>query len=253
MLLLSLLVAVALCHEPFQVIFEWKTIDFKWLSDEDQEYANTYSEYLPANNFLTTAKFWKDRVYLALPRWRDGVPVTLAVTSARPMNGETAPKLEAYPNWEMQKLGDCSAFQLVHSMEIDPKGRMWVLDTGRPTTLREFTANCPPRLVILDLEDNGNILRIYEFPEHVARRGVSYLNDIVLDHEDGGMAYITDSNHNDPGIIVYSLMNNTSWKIRHTSMRAQSEAVGFMVAKSRVINPVDVDGIALSPASSNDR
>lgn len=253
LVLLALLAAVALCHEPFQVIFEWKTIDFKWLSDEDRQYAAARGEYIAANNFLTTVKFWKDKMYLTLPRWRDGVPVTLGVTSASPENGITAPKLEAFPNWAMQKLGDCYAFQLVHSIEIDPKGRMWVLDTGRPQTLRVFEASCPARLVILDLEDNGKTLRIYEFPDDVARRGVTYLNDIVLDHEDGGMAYITDSNPKDPGIIVYSLRNNTSWKIRHDSMKAKSEAASFMVAKTHVISPTNVDGIALSPASSNDR
>jgi len=196
-------------------------------------------------------KFWKDKMYLTLPRWKDGVPVTLGVTSAKPINGETAPKLEAFPSWTMQKLGDCAAFQLVHSIEIDPKGRMWVLDTGRPTSLRESKADCPPRLVILNLEDNGKILRSYQFPEHVASRTNAYLSDIVLDHKDGGIAYITD--RNDYGIIVYSLKDNNSWKIRHDSMKAKSEAVRFMVAKTHVINQVHVDGIALSPASNSER
>lgn len=253
LVLLAFLVTVVLCHEPFQVIFEWKSINFQWPSDEERQYASARGDYIAANNFLTTVKFWKDKMYLTIPRWKDGVPVTLGVTSARPVNGITAPKLEAFPSWAMQKLGDCSAFQLVHSIEIDPKGRMWVLDTGRPTSLREFKADCPARLVILDLEDNNKILRTYEFPDQVARRGITYLNDIVLDHEDGGMAYITDNGHEDPGIIVYSLKNNTSWKVRHDSMKAKPEAVGFKVAETHVIRPIHVDGIALSPASSRDR
>ncbi|XP_050461515.1 protein yellow-like [Cataglyphis hispanica] len=255
LLLLTFLAVVVLCQQ-FQTIFEWKSIDFHWQSDEERKHALVRGEYIPANNFLTTVKFWKDKMYLTLPRWKDGVPVTLGVTSAKPVNGNTAPLLEAFPSWDMQKLGDCSAFQLVHSVEIDPKGRMWVLDTGRATSLRQERKNdCPARLVILDLEDNGKILRRYEFPDHVARRGSSgtYLNDIVLDHENGGMAYITDNGHDDPGIIVYSLKNNTSWKIRHDSMKAAGEAVGFMVAKTHVINPIHVDGIALSPASNRDR
>ncbi|XP_011700211.1 PREDICTED: protein yellow-like [Wasmannia auropunctata] len=252
LMLLAFLITVVLCHEPFQVIFEWKTIDFQWPSDEDRQYAVMRGEYIPANNFITTVKFWKDKMYLTLPRWKDGVPVTLGVTSAKP-NGNTAPKLEPFPNWDMQKLSDCTAFQLVHSIEIDPKGRMWILDTGRPTSLRESKADCSPRLVILDLEDNNKILRTYQFPEHVTRRKDAYLNDIVLDHEDGGMAYITDTSTTDPGIIVYSLRDNNSWKVRHESMKAKSEAVGFMVAKTHVIHPVHVDGIALSPASSRDR
>jgi len=178
------------------------------------------------------------------------------MTSAKSINGITSPKLEAFPTWDMQKLGDCTAFQMIHGMEIDLKGRIWILDTGRPTaldSLRESKADCSPRLVILDLENNDKIVRTYQFPEYVVRRKTAYLNDIVLDHEDGGMAYITDTDITDPGIIVYSLRDNNSWKIRHDSMKAKLEAIGFMVAKTHIINPVHVDGIALSPASSRSR
>ncbi|XP_029166728.1 protein yellow-like [Nylanderia fulva] len=253
LLLLALLAVVVLCHEPFQVIFEWKSLDFEWPSEEERTAALVQGDYIAANNILTTVKFWRGKMYLTIPRWKDGVPVTLGVTSAKPVNGMTAPKLEPFPNWDMQKLGDCSAFQLVHSVEIDPKGRMWVLDTGRARFQQGTKYDCPARLVILDLEDNGKVLRSYEFPNQVARRGVTYLNDIVLDHENGGMAYITDNGHDDPGIIVYSLQNNTSWKIRHESMKADSDAIGFMVGKTHVHDAVHVDGIALSPASNDNR
>lgn len=242
------------CHEPFQVVFQWNTIDVIWPSEEKQNYATEHGDYIPANNFIAGVKFWKGKMYLTVPRWKSGVPVTLGVTSATVVNGNTAPKLEAFPNWDMQEVGDCNAFQLVQSIEIDPKGRMWVLDSGKMSPLSvEVKITCPPRLVILDLENNGEILRTYEFPPQVARHGTAHLNDIVLDHEDGGMAYITDSDREDPGIIVYSLSNNTSWKVRHDSMKAKPEAVRFMVSKNLINMPISVDGIALSPASVEDR
>lgn len=252
--LLMVLVTVTVCHEPFQVIFQWNTIDVVWPSEEERQYAATHGEYIPANNFIAGIKFWKGKMYLTMPRWKDGVPVTLGVTSATPVNRVTAPALEAFPSWEMQKVGDCSAFQFVQSMEIDPNGRMWVIDSGRMSPLSvETKTTCPARLVILDLEKKGEILKTYEFPQHVARAGNAYLNDIVIDHEDGGMAYISDSDRDDPGIIVYSLQNNTSWKVRHDSMKAKPEAVRFMIAKMLINMPMPVDGIALSPASVPDR
>lgn len=253
-LALLALLAVANCQESFKVIFQWNTIDVVWPSEEAREAALQKHQYIAANNPIAGIKLWKGRLYLTVPRWKEGVPVTLGVISATPQNRNHAPKLEAFPSWAMQKVGDCSAFQFVQSMEIDPMGRMWVLDTGRTET-QTLTpkARCPPRLVILDLENNGEVLRSYNFPEDVTPADSSYLNDIVLDHEEGGLAYITDNGQRDPGIIVYSLANNTSWKIRHESMKAESEAVTFMVAKSHVINPVNVDGIALSPASSRER
>lgn len=251
---LLIFITVTRCHDPFQVIFQWNTIDVMWPTEEEQQFAINHGEYIPANNFIAGIKFWKGKMYLTVPRWKEGVPVTLGVTSATPVNQVTAPKLEAFPSWEMQKVGDCSAFQMVQSMEIDPIGRMWVLDSGIMSPLSvEVKTNCPPRLVILDLEKNGEVLRTYEFPSHVAPHGTAHLNDIVLDHEDGGMAYITDSGREDPGIIVYSLRNNTSWKVRHDSMKIKPEAVKFMISKSHINMPVPVDGIALSPASSEDR
>lgn len=247
------MVAVALCHKTFQKIFEWKTIDVQWETDEEQKSAVEHFEYIATNNYLATVKFWKDKMYLTIPRWKDGVPVTLGVTSATPVKNETAPKLKPFPDDDMQKLDNCYAFQLVNSIEIDPKGRMWVLDNGRPHTLRKFQVDCPARLVILDLENNNKILRIYEFPDNVARHDTSYLNDIVLDHEDGGMAYISDNDQKDPGIIVYTLKNNTSWKVRHDSMKAKSEAVSFIVGQRHVILRSHIKGIALSSASSSNR
>lgn len=257
-LVLLILLAVAVtCQQQlppsFKVIFEWRTIDFQWPSEEERQYAKDHHEYIATNIFPSGIKFWDERMYVMMPRWKSGVPVTLGVTSASPRNSLTAPNLEAFPNWSMQKLGDCSAFQSVHSVEIDPKGRMWVLDTGRSLPVGDTKPGCPARLVILDLENNGNTLRTYNFPDHVADRGITYLNDIVLDHADGVMAYISDNGHNDPGIIVYSLRDNKSWKIRHNSMRANAEAFGFLVGGLHVTRQTHVNGIALSPASSNNR
>ncbi|XP_012152591.1 dopaminechrome tautomerase [Megachile rotundata] len=253
-LVLLILVVATTCHEPFQVIFQWNTIEVVWPTEEERQFALDHNDYVQANNFIAGIKFWKGKMYLTVPRWKNGVPVTLGVTSATPVNRVTNPKLEAFPNWEMQKIDDCSALQFVQSMEIDPLGRMWVPDSGKMSPLSiETKTTCPPKLVILNLEKNGEVLRTYEFPPHVARHGTAHLNDIVLDHEDGGMAYITDSDREDPGIIVYSLRNNTSWKVRHDSMKAKPEAVSFMISKTPINTPIAVDGIALSPASVSER
>lgn len=254
LLALALVSVAAAQDQRFQEIFRWNTIDVVWPSEEVRTRAFERNEYIAANNPIAGIKIWKEKMYLTIPRWREGVPVTLGVTSAKPINRTYAPMLEAYPSWDMQTVGDCGAFQFVQSMEIDPQGRMWVLDTGRTETMTlEAKARCPPRLVILDLEDNGKVLRSYNFPADVAPPDSAYLNDIVLDHEDGGFAYITDNSDVDPGIIVFSLRNGTSWKVRDSSMKAQQDAVGFMVGRVHVIPPINVDGIALSPADARDR
>ena len=264
--ILAALLTLGSTHDSFRVTFQWKYINFTWPTVEAKEKALKRFEYIPANNAITGIKIWKGQMYLAIPRFKNGVPITLAVTPAVPEStilpsptgpvkvNITEPKLSPFPNWEMQEIGDCNAFQFVQSMEIDPLGRMWVLDSGRVHTMTlNPEVNCPPRLVILDLENNGAVLRSIVFPPEVVHQQTVYLNDIVLDHEDGGYAYITDTSEEDPGIIVYSLKNDSSWKVRHQSMRAQEEGTHFVVAKVHVNRPFHVDGIALSPASVRER
>ena len=249
-LVAALAATLALAHEPFIVQFQWNYVNYTWPSEEAYAKAEKDESYMEENNVISGIKLWKDQMYLTIPRWKNGVPVTLAVTPSTPVNSETAPKLEPYPNWDMQKIGDCKAFQFVQAVEIDPKGRMWVLDTGRSATMTlEAKAACAPRLVILDLESRGAVLRSYAFPADVASPDTAILNDIVLDHEDGGLAYITDADEKKPGIIVFSLANGTSWKVSHESMFAKADAVGFIVEQTRVTQARNVDGVALSPAS----
>lgn len=251
LVVLGALVALSLAHEPFMVQFQWNYLNYTWPSEEEYLRADKDESYVEKNNVLAGVKLWKGDMFLTVPRYRNGVPVTLARTSATPLNGQTAPKLEPYPNWDMQRVGDCSAFQFVQSMEIDPDGRMWVLDSGRSATMTlEAKNSCPPRLVILDLENGGAVLRSYAFPADVAHPESAFLNDIVVDHEDGGFAYITDSDDKNPGIVVFSLQNNTSWKVTHSSMQAKPDAVGFIIEQIRVSHSVPVDGIALSPAAT---
>ncbi|XP_015586317.1 protein yellow, partial [Cephus cinctus] len=114
-----LVAATLAVHDKFRVEFQWKYINVTWPSEDARLAALQNEEYIPENNAIAGIKLWKHRMYLTVPRWKNGVPVTLGVTSATPQNNVTAPNLEPYPNWEMQKVGNCKAFQFVQSMEID--------------------------------------------------------------------------------------------------------------------------------------
>ncbi|XP_033215188.1 protein yellow-like [Belonocnema kinseyi] len=265
---LVLLVTINLvqANQNYRVIYQWNIIEPEWPNQEDRETSLANGSYIPENNPITGIKLWKDNLYLTVPRWRNGVPATLTVISAIPdqtlVNTQHGnqnlnvvnPKLKPFPNWQMQTIGDCKSFQFVQSMEIDPLGRMWVIDTGRIDIQTENPKNlCPPRLVILDLETGGTVLRNYVFPTDVADYKSAFLNDIVLDHEHGGFAYITDAGKKDPGLIVYSLATNTSWKVRHGTMWAEDEAKSLTVNDVKKNLTVNIDGIALSPSSRYDR
>lgn len=240
---------LALPHEPFVVNFQWNYINYTWPNEETYLKAEKDQSYVERNNVISGVKFWRDTMYLTIPRWRTGVPVTLASTPAVARNGQTAPRLEPYPSWDMQRLGDCEALQFVQNVEIDPLGRMWVPDTGRTATLSlDSKSDCPPRLVILDLEQAGKVIKSWPIPASVADPKSVHLSDIVLDHEDGGHAYISDSDEKNPGIIVFSVASETFWKVSDPSMLAKKDAIGFRIEQTRVTQPLNVNGLALTPA-----
>ncbi|KAI4594238.1 hypothetical protein KJ359_008513 [Pestalotiopsis sp. 9143b] len=108
----------------------------------------------------------------------------------------------------------------VQSVVIDPKDRLWILDTGRvltPDGQLVFSSYGGPKLVGVDLNTN-QVIKTIVFPTTVAFPD-SYLNDVRFDLRPGitesgeGVAYITDSSSEGRnGIIIADLGSGDSWR-----------------------------------------
>jgi hypothetical protein len=217
----------------FGVVFEWDYINYTWPSAETM----STSGYVPGEDVIAGIKIYKDVIYLALPRIKRSSRVTLA---AIPIDANKEnPLLSPYPNWEMNSGSTCDAIQNVLSMEIDKDGIMWVLDARRV----DNNTDCPPKIVLLDLNDDGKIINNFAVPDALCPHDAGcFLNDIVVD---GDHAYISDTTSSDPGIFVYNRRTNEAWKARDETMFGDLEAVNFTaqgVENSQVSN---VNGIAL--------
>ena len=131
----------------------------------------------------------------------------------------------AFPSWEQQRLGDCSSLQYVQSMEVERSGMMWLPDNGRQRRARD-TAGCPAKLLLLDL-NTRQIVHSYNFPERIVPKRGSFLNDIALNVAEEGnkFAYISDSDRGE--LVVYSLAQDRSWLVSHSSMRADLAGATF--------------------------
>lgn len=228
--------------DNFRVDYEWSHINFTWKSASDYKKAMASKLYIPENNALVGIKFYGDKLYLALPRLRPGTPVTLAYVPTTTTNKKNL-LLVPFPNWKMNAQKDCATLQNVQSMEIDRRGIMWVLDGTR---INDIT-KCPAKLVLLDLKNRGKIVHSFVFPNEISSNEGGFLNDIVLDESDGGFAYITENSDQDPGLIVYSRLQNKAWKLRDKSMHAELDAAGFAVDGLKENKLVPIDGIALDP------
>lgn len=123
-------------------------------------------------------------------------------------------------------------FISVQALYTDPKGRLWVLDTGRPTVTTDNGASTMayavvggPKLVLMNRE-NGTIERTYTFPGDVHFPDSS-INDVRFDLRHNitasgqGVAYIVDSsNEGRNAFIVLDLGTGKSWRRldQHPSM-----------------------------------
>lgn len=55
------------------------------------------------NNFFLGVEVFKHRIFVSMPKWKPGVPATLAVIPRIPR--ESSPNLVPYPNWDWHRTG----------------------------------------------------------------------------------------------------------------------------------------------------
>lgn len=228
--------------EEFRVVYEWYKLDFTWKDDNAKLDAFINRRYVPENNIISGIKIWKNRVFLTLPRWKEGVPATLATVPSIPRGSSASPRLDPFPSWEWQDVNNCSCLRNVHSIEIDPEGILWIIDTGTVNELTKTDYTCPPKLILYNIDLQEHILT-YEFPNDVVNRD-SVLFDIVVEPKTK-TAYISDSSEYEPGIIVYR--NGKSYKVTGgISMHSDPSLGGFVVNGTEVHLHQNIGGLALS-------
>jgi len=189
------------------------------------------------------------RIFVNFPRWGDKVDYTVAELECR-----TVP----YPSAEFNKPNKERPYESlisVQSVVVDAKSRLWLLDTGRIEFGPPVAGG--PKLVGVDLSTN-QVFKIIVFPPEVALPA-TYLNDMRFDLRRGsdGMAFITDSSSENPGIIVVDLASGQSWRrlTNHESTRPDPNFVSLVEGRPWMLrlpnkkpSPVMVgaDGIAIS-------
>lgn len=157
------------------------------------------------------------RIFVTFPRWGDPVPFTVAEIK----NGQPV----AYPNADINRLDKARPRETlisVQSVVVDPRNRLWIVDTGSI----EFEPVVPggPKLVGIDLATN-RIVKTIQFPPEVVLP-TTYLNDIRFDLRKGqdGVAYITDSSDKGTnGLIIVDLATGSSRRRLHNHPSTKPE------------------------------
>lgn len=154
------------------------------------------------------------RIFVNYPRWED--PVQFTVAEIR--DGQEVP----FPSAEANAGDTPDSLFSVQSVVVDPRNRLWALDTGSEN-MGPIKGIDWPKLVCIDLDTN-QVIKTIRFPAGVIHEK-TYLNDVRFDlrRNDAGMAFITDSSSDGPnGIIVVDLATGRSWRKLndHPSTRA---------------------------------
>jgi sugar lactone lactonase YvrE len=230
----------------YEILFHWNRLE--WIfPDKDMEREFYEKEYWKG---AMPAGFKTDQdgnYYLSVPRWAPGIPAT--VNKIVFVDGK--PMLEAYPNWEMNKIGDPNALQSVLGWEIDELGRAWFLDQGHIEG--KPCIDGAQKIVCWDIKRN-ELVESIKVPHEIASYQASFLNDLVVDNHNG-FIYIADSGiYSDPlegGLIIYNMRTKQLRRVLHQHVSTQ-DAPGFWfkiagkpVWRDRPMR-TGADGIALS-------
>lgn len=168
----------------------------------------TTGRYVYKNVIATRMQIYKDEAYIALPRYKHGVPFTLAKFSLKTRGCKAT--LVPYPCWSLQEEGNCEALQNVVDLAIDPADNLWVLDTGICNTLEQPVLRCKPKIVGIDLK-SGLVIKVVGLETLVTPE--TRLQYLVVDYSKDGVpfAYIADGGTGT--LIVVNLLDGTGFRI----------------------------------------
>lgn len=135
LLAFAIALVVASCEAATpQLRFAWKEVDYEWNTPAERENAIKSGDFVPANNLPLGLGRWKNKLFVTVPKWKNGVASSLNYVD---LNGTSDQLLKPYPSLKDNLIPD-SAKDLpsnktiisVFRIYIDPCDRLWVMDTG---------------------------------------------------------------------------------------------------------------------------
>ncbi|XP_044010391.1 protein yellow-like [Aphidius gifuensis] len=239
-------------RDKFPTSFSWSSLDFEFPNARKRQESINQGDFIPGvpvpldMDVIEIPKGKK--IFITIPRFQYGVPATLGYFTS---NDRKPPIIKPFPNWEMNRLGNCQGITNVYRIKIDECGRLWVLDTGKIGAQRF----CQPKLLVFNLKTDQVIHR-YEFPQSQLTNTSNLIN-LVVDIRDpqrkckDTFVYITDVDAFQ--LIVYDHVNQRSWNIKNRLFYPYPQ---FGILTINGISFDLMDGIfahALGPIKNGDR
>jgi len=264
---LILLACLTRVSADLEIVNQWNFFDF----DIPFGYP-TNENYSTSQSPTTGFEVGWERVFITLPRFMPGAPLSLAFIPRNKPGGfnELSPKLQPYPSWDWHqdasagKVGgeyNCTGLVSVFRVRADRCNRLWVLDSGVLDSLVNFRVACPPKLLIFDLTTDS-LIRSITMPPEVLRPNTLLTNLVLDDQNDDSSAggygscdntYVYMSDTTNPGLVVYDARRDSAWRLGNPAFFPDPDWGTYRVAGEFFTLMDGVIGLALSPPGTPDR
>jgi len=78
LMLVLVVVATVSANDNLRVAYQWKQIDFEYPNIDERQAAILNSTFISENVIPIGLEVYKNRLFVTLPRWKKGVPASLA-------------------------------------------------------------------------------------------------------------------------------------------------------------------------------
>lgn len=258
LLVIATLIPLGLCQQNLPVIptlGSWRELEFEFPTEAIRRSAISSGDYVPGNAVPIDVDIdyrgpRESRVFVTVPRFTTGIPMTLATLTGR--NGPLGPIITPYPNysWHTTRGRRCTEniITSVFRVAIDECKRLWVVDTGRIGD----DQICPPQILVFDLR-NDSLIHRYRFPDSQVKPKTSLFITPVVDVRDPmpmGQCYDTKvyiADVNGFSIMVYDQRTDRSWRIVNKLLYPNPHFGTFRISNEEFDLMDGVFGMALSP------
>ncbi|CAH2064589.1 unnamed protein product, partial [Iphiclides podalirius] len=183
--------------------------------------------FIQYNNVPMGVERVGDRLLVALPRRRYGIPATLNYIDLNTESNKRSPALKPYPDFKRSR-----NLTSVYRTRADDCGRLWMVDTGLLEIPGAPQQVQTPAIVIYDLSTDQQILRYpFKSSDTPAANTPTGLASITVDTSEGcanAFAYVPDLTTF--GLIVFSLRDNDSWRLTHNFFHLSPTAGNLRIA-----------------------
>lgn len=198
----------SLLDKPITPCLEWTGASFDWPCSSTKSLYKSSGKYISKNVIATRAQIVGDDVFVALPRYKSGVPATLAKTNFK--KGQCSAVLKPFPCWASQEEGNCQSLQSVVDIVVDKNDIVWALDVGVVNTLESPVRKCPPKVVAMSAK-TGKVLKIISLDELVV--ATSRLQYLVVDYATDNRCFVYISDAAQRSIIVYDVQASRGFRV----------------------------------------